>query len=191
MKIILSLQTVPFFLISLILYPLVNQRRKRLLLSDFQPWASWLGYKISYWGFCLMFIQLKEFRNVVYKRIGILSATISWLWRRQDNLTIACSEIGPGLIIQHGYSTVVCATKIGKNFRVNQCVNIVWNGDKQPTIGDNVSVYAGAIIVGGVTIGNNVIIGAGAVVVKDIPDNSLVVGNPMQIKPIKNTHVLP
>lgn len=135
-----------------------------------------------------MFVSLKEFRNVVYKRVGLLSAAISWLWHRQDNLTLACNDIGPGLRIQHGYSTVICATKIGRNFRVNQCVNIVWNGDRQPTIGDNVSVFAGAIIVGGVTIGNNVIVGAGAVVVKDVPDNSVVVGNPMEIKPIKKHH---
>lgn len=181
MRIFSAIRTIPFFLIALFLYPLVNRKKKNLILCDFRPWAIWLRYHLSFWGFCLMFIELREFRNVVYKRIGPLSAIISWLWRRQYNLTLACSDIGPGLIIQHGYSTVVCATRIGKNFRVNQCVNIVWNGDKRPTIGDNVSVYAGAIIVGGVTIGNNVTIGAGAVVVKDVPDNSLVVGNPMRI----------
>lgn len=129
----------------------------------------------------MMFAHLREFRNVVYKRIGPISILVSWLWRRQINLTLACDDIGPGLIIQHGYSTVVCAKRIGCNFRVNQCVNIVWNGDKCPTIGDNVSVYTGAIIVGDVRIGSNVTIGAGAVVVKDVPDNSLVVGNPMRI----------
>ena len=37
------------------------------------------------------------------------------------------------------------------------------------------------VIIGDVNIGNNVIVGAGAVVVKDIPDNCVVVGNPMRI----------
>ena len=33
----------------------------------------------------------------------------------------------------------------------------------------------------GVTIGNNVVIGAGSVVTKDIPDNSIAVGNPCRV----------
>ena len=36
-------------------------------------------------------------------------------------------------------------------------------------------------IIGDITIGNNVTIGAGAVVVKDVPDNAVVVGNPARI----------
>ena len=48
-------------------------------------------------------------------------------------------------------------------------------------IGDNVFVGAGTLILPGVTIGNNVVIGAGSVVTKDIPDNSVAVGNPAQI----------
>ena len=49
------------------------------------------------------------------------------------------------------------------------------------TIGDNVFVGAGAIILPGVTIGNDVIIGAGAVIAKDIPSDSVVVGNPARV----------
>ena len=49
------------------------------------------------------------------------------------------------------------------------------------TIGDNVFIGAGAIILPGVTIGNDVIIGAGAVVAKDIPNDSVVVGNPARV----------
>lgn len=180
-KILLTIRALPFIIIALAVYPLIPAHRLELLQNDFSPWARWQKFPQTFLGFGMMFIHLKEFRNVVYKRVGPLSLLVSWLWRRQDNLTLACRDIGPGIIIQHGYSTVVCANRIGRNFRVNQCVNIVWNEDRQPTIGDNVSVYAGAIVVGGVTIGNNVVIGAGAVVVKDVPDNSLVVGNPMRI----------
>ena len=46
------------------------------------------------------------------------------------------------------------------------------------TIGNEVFVGAGSIILPGVHIGNRVIIGAGSVVTKDIPDNSVAVGNP-------------
>lgn len=49
------------------------------------------------------------------------------------------------------------------------------------TIGDDVFIGNGAIILPGTHIGSKVVIGAGAVVAKDIPDNSIVVGNPCRI----------
>lgn len=49
------------------------------------------------------------------------------------------------------------------------------------TIGNNVWIGGGAIIMPGVTIGNNVVIGAGSIVTKDIPDNSIAYGNPCQV----------
>ena len=49
------------------------------------------------------------------------------------------------------------------------------------TIGDNVFIGACSIVLPGVTIGSNVIIGAGSVVSRDIPDNSVSVGNPARV----------
>lgn len=49
------------------------------------------------------------------------------------------------------------------------------------TIGDNVWIGAGVIILPGVTIGDNAVIGAGSVVTKDIPAHSLAVGNPCRV----------
>ncbi len=49
------------------------------------------------------------------------------------------------------------------------------------TIGDNVWIGGGAIILPGVTIGNNVVIGAGSVVTKSIPDNTIAFGNPCKV----------
>ncbi len=48
-------------------------------------------------------------------------------------------------------------------------------------IGDNVFIGVDAIILPNVKIGNNVIIGAGTLVNKDIPDNSVAVGNPARV----------
>lgn len=48
-------------------------------------------------------------------------------------------------------------------------------------VGNNVWIGAGVHVMPGVTIGNNVVIGGGSVVVKDIPDNSLAVGNPCKV----------
>ena len=49
------------------------------------------------------------------------------------------------------------------------------------TIGNDVWIGCGAIINPGVSIGDNVIIGSGSIVTKDIPSNSLAVGNPARV----------
>ncbi len=57
-----------------------------------------------------------------------------------------------------------------------------WNSSTAPvTIGSNVWVGGGSIILPGVTIGDNTTIGAGSVVTKDIPANCLAVGNPCKV----------
>ncbi|MCJ8208914.1 sugar O-acetyltransferase [Mucilaginibacter sp. RS28] len=52
---------------------------------------------------------------------------------------------------------------------------------KPVTIGDDCWIGGGSIICPGVTIGNRCVIGAGSVVTKDIPDDSLAVGNPAKV----------
>lgn len=49
------------------------------------------------------------------------------------------------------------------------------------TIGSNVWIGGGAIILPGVSIGNNVVIGAGSIVTRNIPDNVIAFGNPCKI----------
>ena len=49
------------------------------------------------------------------------------------------------------------------------------------TIGRNCWIGAGAIILPGITIGDNTVIGAGSVVTRDIPANSVAVGNPCRV----------
>lgn len=71
---------------------------------------------------------------------------------------------GPGSqILAHDASTFFFCGK----YRVEKVI-----------IGNNVFLGANAIVLPGVTVGNNVIIGAGAIVTKDVPDNSVVAGNP-------------
>lgn len=74
--------------------------------------------------------------------------------------------------------------KLGHNCRIYQNVTI-GNDEKDflnvPDIGDNVTIYANAVVFGKIKIGNNVTIGAGSVVFKDVPDNAVVAGNPAKI----------
>jgi len=52
---------------------------------------------------------------------------------------------------------------------------------KPITIGSNCWIAGNVTIIGGVTIGNGCVIGAGSVVSKNIPDNSLAIGNPCKV----------
>ena len=57
---------------------------------------------------------------------------------------------------------------------------------KPVTIGDDVWVGGGAIILPGVTIGSRAVIGAGSVVTRDVPDDVFAAGNPCRvIRPIE------
>lgn len=56
-----------------------------------------------------------------------------------------------------------------------------WETAEPVTIGQNVWLGAGAIVLPGVTIGHNTVVGAGAVVTKDLPANVLAVGNPARV----------
>lgn len=102
------------------------------------------------------------------------------------------AEIGAGLRLYHGYGLVVHkSVRIGKGCVLRQGVTIGNKGEGEqakffPVIGNNVEFGAGAIVLGNVKIGDNSIIGAGAVVTKDVPSNSVAVGNPFRILVIKS-----
>lgn len=107
----------------------------------------------------LIKLGLKVGKN--FKRLHgvILDPAHCWLITIGDNVTIA-----PRVhILAHDASTCyeLGHAKIGK-----------------VTIGNNVFIGAESIVMPNVTIGDNVIIGAGSVVTKDIPSNSVCVGNP-------------
>ena len=59
--------------------------------------------------------------------------------------------------------------------------NATWEQTAPITIGDNVWLGGNSVVLPGVSIGDNSVIGAGSVVVKNIPANSLAVGNPCRV----------
>lgn len=152
--------------------------------QDAINWCRWRGVEFSRFNVCLFFVQDKAMRNLFYYRIGPIRRFLSWAFPGYDHLQITTSRgnIGGGMIVQHGFATIVSAKRIGCNFKVYQQVTIGYNHRLEaPLIGDNVEVCCGAKIIGGVHIGDNVLIGANAVVTKDIPPNSIVAGVPARV----------
>lgn len=96
------------------------------------------------------------------------------------------TRIGNGFYIGHIGGIVISSKAIiGKNCNISQGVTIGFSsrGNKKgyPTIGSNVYIGPGAVIVGSIKIGDNVAIGANAVVLQDIADNAVAVGIPAKV----------
>jgi serine O-acetyltransferase len=92
------------------------------------------------------------------------------------------AQIGKGLKINHGLGTVVGARVIiGDNALLHQGITFGDKNSGRPILKDNVTVYAGAKILGNITVGNNSIIAANCVCFSDVPDNCTAVGVPAKI----------
>lgn len=85
------------------------------------------------------------------------------------------SGIGPGVHIYTVYHSTVPSERLPEN-------STFWKSQTAPvSIGRNVWIGGGSIILPGVTIGDGCTIGAGSVVTKSIPANSVAVGNPCRV----------
>lgn len=95
-----------------------------------------------------------------------------------DNVTIS-REV---MILTHDYSITTALASLGKVIKRHEGELYF---SKSITIGDNCFIGARVSLLPGTTVGNNVIIGACSVVKGNIPDDSIVVGNPCKV--IANT----
>jgi len=129
-----------------------------------------------------------------------------WLWQRpglrlparllsQASRFLTGIEIHPGarlgrrLFIDHGMGVVIGETaEVGDDVLLFHGVTLggrsMRKGKRHPTLGDHVTVGAGAKILGPVSIGSHAQIGANAVVISDVPADHLAVGIPVRIRPL-------
>jgi len=124
-----------------------------------------------------------------------------WLWRRGAKLAARTlaefnrvltgvdihpgAILGGGLFIDHATGVVIGETaEVGDDVTIYHGVTLGGSGNdtgkRHPTIGDRVTIGAGAKILGAIKVGDDSRIGANAVVVKDVPSSAVVVGVPGQ-----------
>jgi serine O-acetyltransferase len=163
--------------------------------SDLYRYGGKTGFK----NFLKTFFKEPGYRYIfyyrlagAYRRIPVLGIIVRFFLRRcSHRFSIQIpydTNIGKGLYIGH-FGTIIINKDavIGKNCNLAPGVTIgqANRGIRQgtPVLGDSVWIGVNAIIVGKIVIGNNVLIAPGAYVNFDVPDHSIVMGNPAVIKP--------
>ena len=163
-------------------------------LMDLEEWVkrfSTVKQRRRFFQFGYIMLVDKAYRNVLLNRLHrnpLMFVVTRVLFAPLNScyINMAPENIGGGLFLQHGFSTIIAAEKIGERCHINQQVTIGYDETDSPVIGDNVLIAAGAIVIGKVNVGNNAKVGAGAVVVKDVPENATVVGVAAKVVKISN-----
>jgi len=173
------------------------EEAKVFILQDLPCWINKTNYKEDK-AFQYFWESKQEFRSVIKYRAmmaqkkfeldtNILHEIIKLAGNNPSlfvsNLYLSCEDIGPGLYIEHGFSTIVFAKSIGKNFWVNQSVTIGTGKNGHPVIGDDVRIGANAVVIGGFKVNDRVKVGAGAVLNFEVPPGSKVVAQKPRVLP--------
>ena len=100
------------------------------------------------------------------------------------------AKIEGGVFIDHGMGVVIGEpAEVHKGTVIYQGVTLGGTGKERgkrhPTIMENVTISAGAKVLGGFTVGEGAKIGAGAVVLKEVPPYATVVGVPGRVVRIR------
>jgi serine O-acetyltransferase len=142
---------------------------------------------LRYPGFCYTYFFRKSSTTSKYNPLGLFYRLMLRHYKYKFGFQIpAGTRIGPGLHIAH-FGTVVInkGVVMGKNCNLSHGVTIgqANRGEKKgiPVFGDFVWIGTGAVVVGQVKIGSNVLIAPNTYVNMDVPDQSIVIGNPAKI----------
>lgn len=142
---------------------------------------------LSYPGFRYTFI----FRKISLHKKGSVAWILYKVLRKRYRFKYGF-EINPNAQIGDGFyltshigSVIIGEVRIGRNCNVGHLVTIGRGiaGDRQgfASIGDNVWIGTGSVIVGNINIGNDVLIAPNSYINFDVPDHSVVYGNPGKI----------
>ncbi len=133
--------------------------------------------------------NLINLRNKTKLPFGIIVRALVYLTQVITSCHIHPSaRIGENCSFPHPTGIVIGKnTIVGNNVRIFQNVTLGSHGyankpNEYPIVEDNVTLYAGAIVLGGIHVGFGATIGAGSIVTRDIPPYSIAYGNPARIR---------
>jgi serine O-acetyltransferase len=164
----------------------------RIIKADLYRYGGLTGIKgffrgLTDPGFRYMYLLRKGSKCYKYSIKGLFYRILIRRYKYKYGFQIpVTTQIGEGFYIGH-FGTIVINhdVKIGSNCNITHGVTIGQaNRGKLkgcPALGDKVWIGAGSVIVGKINIGSNVLIAPNSYVNFDIPDNSLVLGNPAKI----------
>lgn len=176
-------------------------RKRQIIYSDYYRYYGQFKIKIKHRLFpyfiqpqvrhLILFRKAAATKNPILKKI--IKLRLRFLKYKSELDIQLGTKIGEGLIIYHTGKVIVNPrAQLGKNITLSPGVVIgksidIANGKNQyPIIGDEVFIGSNACIMGNVKVGNHVLVAANTFVNRDIPDDSIVFGNPAIIKRKKN-----
>lgn len=176
----------------------MNKFLKKLIYSDLYRYTGkidrktyWIQYVINCsFRYTAIYRKAKYYHSknkilyMVY-RYKLLKLSKRYGYQIQYN-----TNIGKGLYLGHRGTIIINGkAKLGNNINIATGVTIGQeNRGKRtgvPNIGDCVWIGTNSVIVGNIKIGNNVLIAPNTFINFEVPDNSIVIGNPGKIVPNK------
>lgn len=153
---------------------------------------DWKRYKRIDWSWKCTFSLFKSetMRYIFAGRLSADHTPFAKLWGgvqkylgNKMGCEIGWANIESGLVLAHPYGiTVNGEAKIGKDCTLFKGCTIggIRGGERAgaPTLGARVVICSNAMVCGNISVGNDVLIAAGTFVNFDVPDNSVVIGNP-------------
>jgi len=162
---------------------------RHLIRSDVHRWKERMQMKTGdLSAFLYLLARDRAFRNVLHHRVGSIRFLLGIFCPQMQSLHIdPHTEIGEGFYIHFGNGSVIGAKRIGKNCTICQQVTV---GTLRglPVIGDDVSIYSGAVVMGNIQIGNHASIGANATVIGNVADHSTVMAPPPRVMKWKGSN---
>lgn len=153
--------------------------------NSFEVWLTYSGVHALSWHRVAYFFHKKL-------KLKLIGRIISQMGRFFTGIEIhPAAKIEGGVFIDHGSGVVIGETaEVRKGTVIYQGVTLGGTGKEKgkrhPTIMENVTLSAGAKVLGGFTVGEGAKIGAGSVVLKEVPPYATVVGIPGRVVRIRH-----
>lgn len=164
-----------------------NLRRDSARYAELGGWYAnpgfWIVavYRFGMWADSLPQVILRAPMWILYRLLKLPTRLFNvdlWAGRRG-------ARIGSGVCLIHPANIIIGGgVEIGENCLIFHEVTLgTGHTPGTPKIGNNVDIYVGARILGGVTIGDGSMVGANCVVTRDVPASSVIISAPARVIP--------